>query len=143
MFRRQFGYRQTLPHCFAKELAVIHLESVVFHKNALQTFKGPEGHRRRQRPAFPGSCPPSIIGAGELNYCVRDGNRCGLSAIATGMVEGLDIPSKPNNENPSGITASFGLAALVILETNGQVLDLLVPVSCIHCCTSTSGLSTW
>ena len=44
------------------------------------------GDRSRRRPAFPGSCPPSIIGAGELNYCVRDGNRCGLSAIATGMV---------------------------------------------------------
>ena len=40
----------------------------------------------RQRPAFPGSLPPSIIGAEELNFCVRDGNRCVLSAIATGFV---------------------------------------------------------
>ena len=37
----------------------------------------------RQRPTFPGSPPPSIIGAEELNYCVRDGNRCILFAIVT------------------------------------------------------------
>ena len=37
----------------------------------------------RQRPTFPGSHPPSIIGAEELNYCVRDGNRCNIFAIAT------------------------------------------------------------
>ena len=38
----------------------------------------------RQRPAFPGSRPPGIIGADELNFCVRDGNRCDLIAIVTG-----------------------------------------------------------
>ena len=32
-----------------------------------------------------GSFPPSIIGAKELNYCVRDGNRCDLLAIVTGF----------------------------------------------------------
>ena len=46
----------------------------------------PHKLRNRQRPAFPGSLPPSIIGAEELNFCVRDGNRCVLSAIATGFV---------------------------------------------------------
>ena len=39
--------------------------------------------RNWQRPTFPGSLPPSIIGAEELNYCVRDGNRCNIFAIAT------------------------------------------------------------
>ena len=39
----------------------------------------------RRRPTFPGSCPPSIISAKELNYCVRDGNRCILFAIVTGL----------------------------------------------------------
>ena len=48
----------------------------------------------RQRPTFPGSFPPSIIGAKELNFCVRDGNRCGLFAIVTGFFEG--VPSKLN-----------------------------------------------
>ena len=39
----------------------------------------------RQCPIFPGSRPPGIVGAEELNYCVRDGNRCDLFAIITGL----------------------------------------------------------
>ena len=34
-------------------------------------------------PIFPGSHPPSIVGAYELNFCVRDGNRWTLIAINT------------------------------------------------------------
>ena len=34
-------------------------------------------------PIFPGSHPPSIVGANELNFCVRDGNRWTLAAINT------------------------------------------------------------
>ena len=34
-------------------------------------------------PIFPGSHPPSIVGVHELNFCVRDGNRCTLTAINT------------------------------------------------------------
>ena len=34
-------------------------------------------------PIFPGSHPPSIVGACELNFCVRDGNRWDLIAINT------------------------------------------------------------
>ena len=34
-------------------------------------------------PIFPGSHPPSIVGAKELNFCVRDGNRWTLIAINT------------------------------------------------------------
>ena len=43
----------------------------------------------RQRPTFPGSFPPSIISAKELNYCVRDGNRWILLAIVTGFLTRL------------------------------------------------------
>ena len=50
----------------------------LYCKNILQ-------NKNRQRPTFPGSFPPSIIGAKELNYCVRDGNRCDLLAIVTGF----------------------------------------------------------
>ena len=46
----------------------------------------------RQQSIFPGRCQPSIVDASELNFCVRNGNRCGLTAITTGMVESL-IPS--------------------------------------------------
>ena len=34
-------------------------------------------------PIFPGSRPPSIVGANELNFCVRNGNRWTLIAINT------------------------------------------------------------
>ncbi len=36
-----------------------------------------------RRPSLPRTRVRSTQGAGELNYCVRYGNRCGLSAIAT------------------------------------------------------------
>ena len=36
-------------------------------------------------PIFPGSHPPSIVGADELNFCVRDGNRWTLIAINTNL----------------------------------------------------------
>ena len=39
-------------------------------------------------PIFPGSRPPSIFGACELNFCVRDGNRWTLTAINTNFVDG-------------------------------------------------------
>ena len=37
----------------------------------------------RQRPIFPGRLQPSIVGTGELNFCVRNGNRWDLSVIVT------------------------------------------------------------
>ena len=37
-------------------------------------------------PIFPGSRPPSIVGANELNFCVRDGNRWTLIAINTNFL---------------------------------------------------------
>ncbi len=37
----------------------------------------------RRRSTLPGPCGPSTIDTGELNFCVRDGNRCDLSVIAT------------------------------------------------------------
>ncbi len=43
--------------------------------------------RIRRGPTFPGRLQPGILGTGELNFCVRDGNRCGLSVKLTGMVE--------------------------------------------------------
>ena len=37
-------------------------------------------------PIFPASHPASIVGADELNFCVRDGNRWTLVAIKTNFV---------------------------------------------------------
>ena len=41
------------------------------------------GYLCRHRPIFPGRFQPSIFGANELNFCVRDGNRWTLTAINT------------------------------------------------------------
>ena len=38
-------------------------------------------------PIFPGRHQPSIVGAYELNFCVRDGNRWTLIAINTNFFE--------------------------------------------------------
>ena len=47
---------------------------------------GNEHHQKaRRRPTLPGALAPSTIGAGGLNFCVRNGNRCGPSAIFTGL----------------------------------------------------------
>ena len=45
-----------------------------------------KGHR--QRPILPGRVQPSTFGTGELNYCVRNGNRWDLSVIVTGKLSG-------------------------------------------------------
>ena len=37
-------------------------------------------------PIFPASHPASIVGADELNFCVRDGNRWTLIAINTNFI---------------------------------------------------------
>ena len=62
----------------------------------------------RRLPTLPGGLPPSTIGAGGLNYCVRNGNRCDPSAIATGKSVqlsprmGLHVPfdNRINDEDP-------------------------------------------
>ena len=51
-----------------------------------ETGKRSHFQKKRQRPTFPGGRPPSIISAKELNFCVRDGNRCGLLAIVTAFL---------------------------------------------------------
>ena len=55
-------------------------------------------------PIFPGSHPPSIVGANELNFCVRDGNRWTLIAINTNYMDGF---------KPSFMSKAFALNILV------------------------------
>ncbi len=45
-------------------------------------------------PIFPASHPASIVGADELNFCVRDGNRWTLIAINTNY---FPFPGLPGN----------------------------------------------
>ena len=44
-------------------------------------------------PIFPCSHPQSIVGEGELNFCVRDGNRWTLTPINTNSSEQTSYPS--------------------------------------------------
>ena len=45
-------------------------------------------------PIFPGRRQPSIVGAGELNFCVRYGNRWTLTAISTNLFNFSKIESR-------------------------------------------------
>ena len=56
--------------------------------------KTPEAHtsgvsfaRSRHLPIFTGRVQPTIFGTSELNFCVRNGNRWGLTVIDTGRPE--------------------------------------------------------
>ena len=69
-----------------------------------------------RRPTFPGSFPPSIIGAKELNYCVRDGNRCDLLAIVTRSTRRYFVPHAllHTNQNPTRYKVSVRAFALSV-----------------------------
>ena len=45
-----------------------------------------EDYLPRRLPTLPRACARSTKGVKELNYCVRNGNRCGLFAITTGKL---------------------------------------------------------
>ena len=42
--------------------------------------------RSRHLPIFTGRVQPTIFGTSELNFCVRNGNRWGLTVIDTGRL---------------------------------------------------------
>ena len=60
-------------------MVVFHVSTFILHLHYRQGFVF-------ALPIFPGSRPPSIVGASELNFCVRDGNRWTLTAINTNSV---------------------------------------------------------
>ena len=114
------------------------------------TFIRQGSYINRQQPIFPGRLQPSIFGTNELNFCVRDGNRCGLTVITTGMVESL-IPSglqrklisSGSNEllkNPlKNVSWKKDLKLHNLVWSS---LRSLVPVSWMALTTYTPGLST-
>ena len=59
---------------------------------------------------------PSTIGAEELNFCVRDGNRCGLFAIVTSYFNVVKWSAHSKLHNG------------IFFKARGEVLDLLVLV---------------
>ena len=114
-------------------------------------------------PIFPARLQASIFGASELNFRVRDGNGWTLTAINTNLLflerkskqkelyaffsqeEGLRFnyhTLKTEQSNRHTLRKRLHSISSSQPETSGQALGLLVPVSSIHYCTSTSGLST-
>src|SRR3974377_2084646 len=103
----------------------------------------------------------STIGAEEINGRVRDGigfrllarttrpakdkeNEASLSTKRSSAVPGFDSGdprshsrrSCLNRHGPQGVTWTLKMRAI-------KPIERLVPVSCMHYCTSTPGLSTW
>jgi hypothetical protein len=66
---------------------------------------------------FPRGCPLSIFGAGELNFRVRDGNGCGLSARVTRVLMRL----------VSGSAAATGPSVFVFFRLPAVVDENLRP----------------
>ena len=86
-------------------------------------------------PIFPGRLQPSIVGRGELNFRVRDGNGWTLTLINTNYL------LRDNTLKTEQRYFRDGKAIACILLV-GQALGRLVRISCIHYCTSTFRLST-
>ena len=112
-------------------------------------------------PIFPASHPASIVGASELNFCVRDGNRWTLTAINTNSiseqnpVNGLcsvsarqgcralqEYTLKTEQEWRSHDCASALQPSLLLFACVGQAFGLLVSVSSMPYSTYTPDLST-
>ena len=81
----------------------------------------------------PARRPCSTIGAGGLNFRVRDGNGCDTSAIATGNWKNFDNRIWATKQGKRNWSQSK-----IVVKPHGQ----LVPVSYTHYYASTPGLST-
>ena len=84
----------------------------------------------RQRLTFPGSHPPSIISAEELNFRVRNGNGWDLFAIITEF----EFYQLNNAEMFQASSQTYSHLSFRLAFQLGQVLDLLVSISltCHH-----------
>ena len=79
--------------------------------------------------SFPGRCQPSIVNANELNFRVRNGNGCDLTAIST------DFHFKTNKEKSNVLSENNWT------EVKGKALDRLVLAGWTHHCAYTLSLS--
>ncbi len=76
---------QCRGHAAAKADALGQGRLCAVRKPALAGF--PTCGRIRRRPTLPGACAPSTIGAGGLNFSVRNGKRCIPAAMTAQIVE--------------------------------------------------------
>ena len=87
----------------------------------------------RQRLILPGRVQPSTFSTGELNFCVRDGNRWNLSVIATGNGSYLAASTfsflpfrKRRVEDPCTLTTAHRMILQTVpISSQFSVSDLL------------------
>ena len=76
-----------------------------------------------------------------LTHChLKDPLQILLSSLRRNRFEGLHLQNR--TKKPCVLSKRLHSSCYSNLSFSGQALGLLVPVSCIHYCTSTSGLST-
>ncbi len=81
--------------------------------------------KTRRRPTLPGGLPPSTIGAGGLNYRVRNGNGCFPTAMATGNLWLKEIyVVKGGRRRAPSLKLSIASTSKDVLQALGR----LVPV---------------
>ena len=94
----------------------------------------------RQRLILPGRVQPSTFSTGELNFCVRDGNRWNLSVIATGNCGYLVASTfsflpfrKRRVEDPRTLTTAHRMILQTVpISSQFSVSDLL-SLACVCC----------
>ena len=104
----------------------------------------------RQRLILPGRVQPSTFSTGELNCCVRDGNRWNLSVIATGNCGYFVVSTfsflpfrKRRVEDPRTLTTAHRMILQTVpISSQFSVSDLLslacVPAACSAFCSFVS-----
>ena len=94
----------------------------------------------RQRLILPGRVQPSTFSTGELNFCVRDGNRWNLSVIATGNCGYFVVSTfsflpfrKRRVEDPRTLTTAHRMILQTVpISSQFSVSDLL-SLACFAC----------
>ena len=71
------------PFCRSLHLGRQEAKAQGYKETEKNRFENRSGLIVLALPIFPASHPASIVGADELNFCVRDGNRWTLIAIIT------------------------------------------------------------
>ena len=92
-------------------------------------------------PIFPVRLQTSIVGRSELNFRVRNGNGWTLALISTNCCRSVCLGNLISGRTLKTEQRRIVVSKAHCLQIVGQALGLLVPVSSIHYCTSTSGLS--
>ena len=77
-------------------------------ERAPETRRAPRGRSSkviRRLPTLPGGCPPSTIGAGGLNFSVRNGKRCTPAAMTAEIVRGACVEAVAHPQNSIATTS--------------------------------------